>query len=64
MADDVATAKALWDKLEAAFTAQNNARRLLLRQELNSLKKAPTALQSGSQNLSREPRSLLPTWKQ
>ncbi len=42
MADDVATAKALWDKLEATFTAQNNARRLLLRQELNSLKKAPT----------------------
>jgi len=39
MADDVATAKALWDKLEATFTAQNNARRLLLRQELNSLKK-------------------------
>ncbi len=31
MADDVATAKALWDKLEATFTAQNNARRLLLR---------------------------------
>ena len=42
MADDVATAKALWDKLEATFTAQNNARRLLLRQEVNSLKKAPT----------------------
>jgi len=42
MEDDVATAKALWDKLEATFTAQNNARRLLLRQELNSLKKAPT----------------------
>ncbi|KAL0054973.1 hypothetical protein WJX82_005334 [Trebouxia sp. C0006] len=42
MADDVATAKALWDKLEATFTAQNNARRLMLRQELNSLKKAPT----------------------
>ena len=32
----------LWDKLEATFTAQNNARRLLLRQELNSLRKAPT----------------------
>ncbi len=44
MADDVATAKALWDKLEATFTAQNNARRLLLRQELNSLKKAPTGV--------------------
>ncbi len=42
MADDVATGKALWDKLEATFTAQNNARRLLLRQELNSLRKAPT----------------------
>jgi len=42
MADDVATAKALWDELEATFTAQNNARRLLFRQELNSLKKAPT----------------------
>ncbi len=42
MADDVATAKGLWDKLEATFTAQHNARRLLLRQELNSLKKAPT----------------------
>ena len=42
MADDVAAAKALWDKLEATFTAQNNTRRLLLRQELNSLKKAPT----------------------
>ncbi len=42
MADDVATAKALWDQLEAIFTAQNNARRLLLRQELNRLKKAPT----------------------
>ena len=42
MADDVATAKALWDQLEAIFTAQNNARRLLLRLELNSLKKAPT----------------------
>ncbi len=42
MADDVATGKALWDKLEATFTAQNNARRLLLRHELNSLRKAPT----------------------
>ena len=42
MADDVTTAKALWDKLEATVTAQNNARRLLLRQELNSLMKAPT----------------------
>ncbi len=42
MADDVATGKALWDKLEATFTAQNNARRLLLRQELNSLRQAPT----------------------
>jgi len=42
MADDVATGKALWDKLEATFTAQNNARRLLLRQELNSLRKGPT----------------------
>ncbi len=61
MEDDVATAKALWDKLEATFTAQNNVRRLLLRQELNSLKKAPT---ESIVNLSREPRSLLPTWKQ
>ena len=42
VADDVATGKALWDKLEAIFTAQNNARRLLLRQELNSLRKEPT----------------------
>ncbi len=42
MADDVATGKALWDKLEATFTAQNNARRLLLGQELNSFRKAPT----------------------
>jgi len=31
IADDVATARGLWDKLEATFTAQNNARRLLLR---------------------------------
>ena len=33
---------ALWDKLEATFTAQNNATRLLPTQELNSLRKAPT----------------------
>ena len=39
MADEVATAKGLWDKLEATFTAQNTARRLLLRQQLNNLKK-------------------------
>ena len=42
MADEVATAKGLWDKLEATFTAQNTARRLLLRQQLNNLKKGST----------------------
>ena len=42
VADDIATAKGLWDKLEETFTAQNTARRLLLRQELNNLKKGPT----------------------
>lgn len=38
LADEVDTAKGLWDKLEATFTAQNTARRLSLRQELNNLK--------------------------
>ena len=42
MADGVATAKGLWDKLESTFTAQNNAKKLQLRQELNGLKKKPT----------------------
>ena len=42
MADEVATAKGLWDKLEETFKAKNTGRRLLLRQQLNSLKKGPT----------------------
>ena len=39
MADDALTAKELWEKLEATFKAGTNARRLLLRQQLNSLRK-------------------------
>ena len=38
MVDDWTTAKELWDKLEKMFQAQNNARRLVLRQQLNNLK--------------------------
>ena len=38
MVDDCTTAKELWDKLEKMFQAQNNARRLVLRQQLNNLK--------------------------
>ena len=41
MADDVATAKGLWEKLENSFKTKNNARRLLLRQELTNLRKEP-----------------------
>ncbi|KAL3130180.1 hypothetical protein ABBQ38_008485 [Trebouxia sp. C0009 RCD-2024] len=37
--DEAFTAKQLWEKLEATFKAGTNARRLLLRQQLNSLKK-------------------------
>lgn len=42
MADGVATAKDLWDKLEDSFKAKNNARRLILRQELTNLRKKPS----------------------
>ncbi len=38
MADDCTTAQKLWDKLEATFKAQNTARRLHLRRQLNNLK--------------------------
>ena len=38
MADDCTTAQELWDKLEATFKAQNTARRLHLRRQLNNLK--------------------------
>ena len=41
-ADDVATAKGLWEKLENSFKTKNNARRLLLRQELTNLRKKPS----------------------
>ena len=42
MADDVATAKGLWDKLRNTFRATSNARRLTLKLQLNSLKKEPS----------------------
>ena len=42
LADEVATAKGLWDKLESTFKAKYNARRLLLRQQLNTLRKEAT----------------------
>lgn len=42
LADEVATAKGLWDKLESTFKAKFMARRLLLRQQLNSLRKEST----------------------
>ena len=42
LADEVATAKGLWEKLEKTFKAKYNARRLLLRQQLNTLRKEPT----------------------
>ena len=38
---DFATAKGLWDHLEGVFKVQNNARRLVLRQQLNNLKLQP-----------------------
>ena len=41
MADDIITAKELWDKLEKTFQAGTNAKRLLLRQQLNNLRKGP-----------------------
>ena len=41
MADGVITAKGLWDKLEQTFQAGTNAKRLLLRQQLNNLRKEP-----------------------
>ena len=41
MADGVVTAKGLWDKLEKTFQASTNAKRLLLRQQLSSLRKEP-----------------------
>ena len=41
LADEVDTAKGLWDKLQETFKAKYNARRLLLRQQLNSLSKEP-----------------------
>ena len=40
--DEVATAKGLWDKLESTFKAKYNARRLLLRQQLNTPRKEAT----------------------
>ena len=42
LADEVTTAKGLWDKLESTFKAKYNARRLLLRQQLNTLRKEAT----------------------
>ena len=42
MADGVATAKGLWDKLRNTFRATSNARRLTLKLQLNSLKKEPS----------------------
>ena len=39
MADEAVTAKGLWDKLKETFKASTNARRLLLRQQLNNLRK-------------------------
>ena len=39
MADETVTAKGLWDKLKETFKASTNARRLLLRQQLNNLRK-------------------------
>ena len=41
LADEVDSAKGLWDKLESTFKAKFMARRLLLRQQLNSLRKDP-----------------------
>ena len=41
MADGVATAKGLWDKLKETFQASTNAKRLLLRQQLSTLRKEP-----------------------
>ena len=38
MADGCTTAQELWAKLEATFQAQNTARRLQLRRQLNNLK--------------------------
>ena len=42
MADDCATAKALWDKLNNTFKATSNARRLTLKQQLNNTVKDPS----------------------
>ena len=42
MTDDFATAKGLWEHLEGIFKVQNNARRLVLRQQLNNLKLQPS----------------------
>ena len=42
MTDNIGTAKDLWDKLEEPYKVQNNARRLVLRQQLNNLKLQPT----------------------
>ena len=42
MADDIVTAKGLWDKLHNTFKATSNARRHTLRQQLNRLKKEPS----------------------
>ena len=42
MTDDFATAKGLWEHLEGIFKVQNNARRLVLRQQMNNLKIQPS----------------------
>ena len=39
MADETVTAKGLWDKLKETFKASTTARRLLLRPQLNNLRK-------------------------
>ena len=42
MADEAATAKGLWDKLEPILKAKHNARCLLLRQQLETLRNEAT----------------------